>query len=231
MMPDTKEGFREALGGWGSVFGVILTATAIVNILINVFSLQLGEVLAAFLDGYRQIFHYPLRAVEAVLGIHVPAIVRDCIVLWLIGAGSALRMNRRTYNANDFKRQFGFWESVRSAEWRRPATYSNFRCSIILNFYHPLWRVILVIVTWPLVLRVLFRNTPIIYVATPSSKGVRRHYVYADEERGAKLETEGYQRGFDLRNIFLTQIGAALLIALATAVTNGLGAQVLKPAQ
>ena len=230
-MPKTKEGFREALGGWGSVFGVILTATAIVNILFNLFYLNPGEVLAAFLEGYRQIFHYPLRAVEAVLRIRIPAIVRDCIVLWLIGAGSTLRMNRRTYNANDFKRQFAFWASVTNAEWRRPATYSNFRCSIILNFYHPLWRAILVTLTWPLVLRVLFRYTPIIYVAKPGTKDVRRHYVYADEERGAKLEGEGYQRGFDLRNIFFTQVGAAVLIAVATAVTNGLGAQVFKPGQ
>jgi hypothetical protein len=230
-MTDTRESLREALSGWGSLFGIILTATAIVNILINSFHLELSEVLGAVLEGYRGIFHYPLRAAEALFGIHVPPIIRDCIVLWLIGAGSTLRMNRRTYNANDFKAQFGFWASVKSAEWRRPATYTNFRCSIILNFYHPVWRTIVAIFTWPLVLRILFRRTPIIFVAQAGRQDLPRHYVYAGPEMAADLEAGGYRRGFDLRKIFWTQVTAAVLIAITTAITNGLGTQVIKPAQ
>ena len=228
MKTTTVQSASEALKGWWTVFGILATSVTIYNLLNNTFHFNVPQVLAAVLDGYRKVFHFPFRMCELLFSISIHPIIKDAIVLWLIGAAATLRANLKTHNPYDFKAQFSLWRSIMNQEWRRAATYSNFRISIVLGFYHPIWRAVLIIFVWPRLLYMFFRQTPYLYASKDLNVPGRR-YIYTSKSRVEPVEREGYRFLFDMRVVFAVQLLTAILTACALAYWSGLDSDALKP--
>ncbi len=212
---------REALTGWWAIFGILVTATTVFNLLDNTFHLNDDQWLALVLAGYQKVFHFPFRVCEYFLPIVLPIWLKDVLVLWSIGAAATLRANRKTRNTEDFKTRFSLWRSITHPEWRHKVTYKNLRISIVLGFYHPLWQLVVVFVTWPRILYLFFSQEPYLYQATDPAKATR-HYVYTSKRAIPARERDGYRLLFDMRIVLATQLGTAVLAACALAMWLGL---------
>jgi hypothetical protein len=202
----------ENIKSWRGFFGVILSGITIFHIWINLFTLTLPEVVEKILDAYKAIFHFPFFLFEELFSVKVNPILKDLFVLWTIAAGSTVRANNLTRNDKDYKARFSLLKSIFNIEWRRLTTYRNFRISIILNFYHWIWRYVIVFFTWPFILKILFKNTP--FLMEYAGKGnSNRHYVYVRRTQIENYKKEGYIKSKDLRHLFIEQVIYAFIAA------------------
>ena len=204
---------KENFNSWTGKLGILLTTLTIYSVFVNLFNLTVPEIVFKCLQGYRTIFHFPFYFLENIFTIKIEPFIKDLFVLWTIAAGATVRANNLTRNNVDYKAKFTFLQSVGNSEWRRKNTYSNFRISIILNFYHWAWRYVIVFFTWPRVLYVLFKNTP--YLMKYEGQGeYKRNFVYVNEKLIQNYEAEQYKRYRDLRKVFAGQLLYAIAAAL-----------------
>jgi len=81
----------------GTAFSLIATWLSIVALVGQLLSLSYTGVLAALVDSYRAIAHYPLDLIAKYVHISLPVSVKDGIVLYLIVGGSMARAQGKHY--------------------------------------------------------------------------------------------------------------------------------------
>jgi uncharacterized membrane protein YdjX (TVP38/TMEM64 family) len=121
---DTQERvIFNALGSWINWCGIILAATAIFNLSIKTFQLDLSEFFDVVLTGYRAVFHtifdYLFFWVPILFKVELPWWLKDVFTLWILLAGSA---TRAYFHLEDYKHKLSTW-MVKKTRFREVVKY------------------------------------------------------------------------------------------------------------
>jgi hypothetical protein len=142
--------FVAAFGSFSAVLGVIATSSSAANLLIEMFQVPLGDLFQRYLLIYRSIINaifYPLAAMH----LHVPDIVKDLVIIWVMIASSTFRtyhLIRRNIPQEEFAKTFIDREN-------NPLAYfieRNSKCRVLL----------FCVIAWPYVMYRLF-NEPLVW--------------------------------------------------------------------
>ena len=216
----------QALGRWYGVIGFVAALSALINLLVALFTLDLAAFLAPFITVYRAIAHPVIDTLTFWLPFRLPLFVKDIIVLYGIIGGSVARTNEsfRDVRKGTLKHA---WISLLAKPNPPGRNLYDPKEWALIRFYRagPSWlRIVLDIIFWPITIGEVF-------AAPIASKGVLEsggawYSRSSDWEKADGPSREGHIATFDLRINFAVQIIALIIIAF---VIVGLNSYALPP--
>lgn len=206
--------FVAAFSSFAAILGVIATSSSTINLVIDVFQIDLSELFSRYLAAYREIvafFFWPLSK----LGLDMPQWGRDLIVMWLMLSGSVFRT---------------YYMIKRHILDEEPGHHFIDRENNPLAFFidrNPAWRVLLIcIAAWPYVLFRLF-DEPLVWwnLIRPGEWNPYGGKIYMRGDGGKyreKVRTgDTWDLVFDSRKVFAFQLAAVFLAVLVFVLLNG----------
>jgi hypothetical protein len=82
---------RSAYTDWTATLGTIIAIVALSNLLFKILDSPITETLAWIFSQYRKTFHPPIDLLLSVFSLHLPALGKDALVLYLAMAGVLFR--------------------------------------------------------------------------------------------------------------------------------------------
>ena len=83
--------FRSAYASWTATLGTALATVALCNMIFRAMDVSLIEVLRWTLTAYQKTFHPPIDYVTSIVGLRLPAAVKDALVAYLAMGGVLYR--------------------------------------------------------------------------------------------------------------------------------------------
>lgn len=209
----------QALGKWYGVIGFIAALSALINLLVALFTLDMASFLAPFITVYRAIAHPLVDVLTAWLPFRIPLYVKDLIVLYGIMGGSVARTNEsfRRVRKGSLSEAWGSMLGRPNPPGKSPW---DPKTSPPRRFYDasPQWlRIVLDVLLWPLTFEAVFR-VPIASIGrAPSGSWYSRS---VDWEQAQDHIREGHIATFDLRINFAVQILALIITAFVIVGLN-----------
>jgi hypothetical protein len=211
-----------AVSTWYGIIGFTVAAIGLVNLVVGLFSLGPFSVLSEILQTYRSIVHKPIDWLLFWLPFKLPATFKDIIVLWTITGGAIAKAKDSFMGV----RPGSLKRAVLALFLRRqhPAEVKRDQSSRFVLAYNnsPRWlRVALDVLVWPRFLLRIFRAP---WASIGKTKNQTWYSVYhdkfihrvsAEEPSFDVREREGYIHTIDLRVVFLTQLLAIVVAAIA----------------
>jgi len=197
-------GVRGTFGTWYGIFGWLVAAVSLTNLLVALFTLPISSVLHTVLATYRTIFHTPIDWVSVPLHLNLPKWAKDVVILYGIVAGVFARI------------RMIFLKTIRWSLLRQTASVQEKIGKRVLDVVFPLF--------WPLFIYHVFSRP---FVGAVRSDGRQTRQVPDVELGGRWVHPATQYRGgehvevaYDERIVLMVQLALVFGAVAATVLVN-----------